>query len=392
VTELRVRAYNVLFGDAILVSVPDSDDSGGPTTKHMMVDFGNALSSEGGADEVFDAIIEDVVRQTGGAPLDLYVMTHEHLDHVQGPLFISEKLGKELTAHEVWMPGSAHPNYYDDHPEAKKKHLAMLASYEQISAFVGADAGHTTLNTILFNNNPRKTSDCVDKIRSLKVGGGDPVYVHRELPEGELHNPFSDAQLKVWAPEEDTSLYYGRFKRMALGVAGSTAGPGSVPVTPLIPPAGVDGGAFFDLVSLRRTGLVENLFTIDKASNNSSVVFSLRWKGWSLLFTGDAEERSWKEMNKRDLLGPVHFLKVSHHGSHNGTPDDELLEKVLPKVAPDGRDRHALVSTHPAAYPGSVPDDATLAEIASRVRLHRTTSVAEGDAVDILFPSSKQNS
>ena len=27
---LRVRAYNVLFGDAVLVSVPDEDDSGDP--------------------------------------------------------------------------------------------------------------------------------------------------------------------------------------------------------------------------------------------------------------------------------------------------------------------------------------------------------------------------
>jgi len=387
--ELRVRAYNVRFGDAILVSIPDTDDTGSSVTRHMMVDFGNALATQGGLDDVFEPILDDVLDVTGGAPLDLYVMSHEHLDHIQGPLFAAEKHGKELTANAVWMPGSAHPNYYDTHPDAKKKKLEMLDTDEQIRKFVGADAGHPTLNMIMLNNNPRATKDCVEKIRSMTADGSDPVYVHRELDAAGIH-PFRDATIKVWAPEEDTSSYYGRFKRMALGMAGSTGGAKPGEESHLIPPSGVDAGAFFDLVGQRRTGLVENLFTIDKASNNSSVVFSLHWKGWVLLFPGDAEERSWKEMNRegRDVIELVHFLKVSHHGSHNGTPDDEILNKVLPEQAPDGRERTALVSTNPDAYPESVPDEPTLDEIERRVDvLHRTTSIPAADFIDITFPA-----
>ena len=30
------------------------------------------------------------------------------------------------------------------------------------------------------------------------------------------------------------------------------------------------------------------------------------------------------------LLRPVHFVKIGHRGSHNGTPDDALLNLVLP--------------------------------------------------------------
>lgn len=381
---LRVRAYNVLFGDALLVSVPDQDDSGAPVTRHMMVDFGNALSTAGGADEVFEDVAEDILTELDGEPLDLYVMSHEHLDHVQGPLFASTQLQRELTAREVWLPASAEPGYYDTHPDAKEKRLKAIDVYEQIAAFVGSDAGHPTLNTMMLNNNPRRTGDCVDKIRGMKADGQPPVYVHRELDLTGEH-PFRRAGVKVWAPEEDTSVYYGRFKRMNLGLTGSAAGEEADEPVGVVPPPGVDAGAFFDLVSQRRTGLVENLFTIDKASNNSSIVFSLHWAGWVLLFSGDAEERSWKEMNKRQLLAPVHFLKMSHHGSHNGTPPDGLLDLVLPPAPQDSRARQALVSTHPDAY-DSVPDEPTITAVASRVAaMRRTTEVGPGEFIDFEF-------
>ncbi len=39
-------------------------------------------------------MLDDVTAKLGGKPLDLFVMTHEHLDHVQGFLHASEKLNK----------------------------------------------------------------------------------------------------------------------------------------------------------------------------------------------------------------------------------------------------------------------------------------------------------
>ena len=48
---LRVRAYNVRFGDAILVTVPDRDPATDKTTtRHILIDVGNVLSKEGGDD------------------------------------------------------------------------------------------------------------------------------------------------------------------------------------------------------------------------------------------------------------------------------------------------------------------------------------------------------
>ena len=49
-----------------------------------------------------------------------------------------------------------------------------------------------------------------------------------------------------------------------------------------------------------------------------------------LLFTGDAEQRSWKTMQREKVLKPVDFLKVGHHGSKNATPPVEILDLILP--------------------------------------------------------------
>src|SRR5687768_11266938 len=89
---LRVRAYNVRFGDAILVTVPDRDPATGTVTKrHILIDVGNVLSGEGGEDVVFKPAVDDIIAELGGKPLDLYVMTHEHLDHIQGLYYVASK-------------------------------------------------------------------------------------------------------------------------------------------------------------------------------------------------------------------------------------------------------------------------------------------------------------
>ena len=59
------------------------------------------------------------------------------------------------------------------------------------------------------------------------------------------------------------------------------------------------------------------------------------------------------------MLKQVHFLKISHHGSHNGTPEPSLLNKVLPIGPQDGRRRVSLVTTWKGTY-NNVPDRDTL--------------------------------
>jgi beta-lactamase superfamily II metal-dependent hydrolase len=94
-------------------------------------------------------------------------------------------------------------------------------------------------------------------------------------------------------------------------------------------------------------------------------VFALEWRGWRLLLAGDAEIRSWKTMAREGVLKPAHFLKVSHHGSHNGTPADDVFEAILPAAPADNRLRTAVISTWEDTYPG-VPHSPTNTRLAEK--------------------------
>lgn len=383
--KLRVRLYNVLLGDAILVSVPDAEN-GTPMTRHILIDFGNKYNNEGSDDSVFEPVIKDILKQLKGKPLDLYVMTHEHLDHNQGLLHVSAKLGidvkDKLKARHVWLTASAHPDYYDTHPDSKKQKNLALAAYREAERYLAAAPDENTPFTLalLAINNPRRTADCVDFARQLNPA--KTHYIHRGVSLSGKHS-FEVASFSIWAPEENTSIYYGKNQIAPLF---ATPGPGALPagVDALpVPPPGVDAGAFYDLVHARLGGVVDNLLAIDKANNDTSIVFCLEWKGKKLLFTGDAEERSWVEMDERGILEPVHFLKISHHGSHNGTPGAGLLDKILPGA---GTKRSAAVSTCLHAYNG-IPHDKTIDDVKARVkRVYSTLEDSEpGKWVDVRF-------
>ena len=207
-------------------------------------------------------------------------------------------------------------------------------------------------------NNPRSSEENVKYLRELAT---ETHYIYRGVDINNKHD-FDEVKFEIWAPEEDTAVYYGRYKSPAMGVTRSEDRRRKPKLLEYIPPAGVDAGAFYNLIEGRRK-YVDALLSIDQAKNNTSIVFCMEWRGWRLLFTGDAEIKSWKIMRDKNVLKPIHFLKISHHGSNNGTPPDKILEKILPEDRKnDNRPRQAVVSTYANTHHG-VPDADTLIRI-----------------------------
>jgi beta-lactamase superfamily II metal-dependent hydrolase len=388
-SELTVRLYSVRFGDAILVTIPERDGEA-TVSRHLLIDVGNVSTfDEGGADAVFDAVVRDIERRTGGV-VDLYVMTHEHLDHCQGLLWAKEQINVDLAAKYAWLTRSAAPDYYRKFPDAEKQRIAALERYIEARAYFGAEAGASDVVIAMLRNNEAfvrttvasRTADCVEHLRTI-APKTHTHYVSRET-NLEAKHPFTEVELRVLAPEADASAYYRPRARARLTVGEPPPAAERRAHAPE-PPAGVDAGAFFDLVAAREQGLSDELLAIDKAANNTSIVLELAWRGWRLLFTGDAEEKSWDVMAQQQLLRPVHFAKISHHGSHNGTPDDALLEQILPLRAPDRRRRVAAVSTFDGTY-GPVPDEDTLEQYRKRCyRVFDTRALPDGECHTIRF-------
>ncbi len=392
-SELIVRAYDVRFGDAIFVSIPDTEN-GQPVQRTILFDFGNSLGTEGGVDAVFEPVIDALIAELGGRPLDLYVMTHEHLDHVQGLFHSANTFNKRIRAKQAWLTGSSDPEYYTNgkHPDAKQQQLAAQAALRLAQArLTPTQAASRSVSTMLAVNNPKNTKDCIDFLRTELTDPGGVHYVDRTTKVDQLWT--GPGKITLLAPEEDTADYYGKFKGLAKGLGGlgiedfddldgiaSTDPPSS-------PPRGVDAGAFYNLLDVRH-GAVTTILQIDQAANNTSVVLLLEWQGWRLLFLGDAEQRSWKTMDARTKLEPVHFLKISHHGSSTGLPRMDILDKVLPKPATGEQiKRSALVSTFPGTYRG-VPNTDTITELETRARVVSTRDQPQQPFVELRFPDT----
>jgi beta-lactamase superfamily II metal-dependent hydrolase len=388
--KLRIRAYNVGFGDAILISVPDRTIESKRKLRHILIDVGSVKDDDGGP--YFEPVIRDVLEVLGGEPLDLYVMTHEHMDHVKGLYCAAKKQQPplELKVDCVWLTASSAPCYYLGHPEARKKRLEMEKTFQAIERFTKSlratdEVIPTGIDALLFSNNPHSTKQCVDYLRKLAIKR--KTYIYRGCNLTGTH-PFLEATFNIWAPEENTVDYYNRFRPMILGVSTSGESRNLPMLNRPKPPRGVAPEDFDRLVESRRHGYVDNLLTIDAAANNTSIVFCLNWRGWKLLFSGDAEKRSWKTMEKHKLLEPVHFFKISHHGSSNGIPSPGLLDVLFRKKQNENRELKALISTYPGIY-NNVPDKNTMRMLTERgVKIHYVHEESQpGGYIDIDFPA-----
>lgn len=382
-----IRAYVVGFGDCILLRLPD-----GTQTRHVLIDFGRA-PNDAGSLERFPAIAQDIAAQCGGH-LDLVVVTHEHLDHMEG-FYREREVFDQMQVDQVWMGLPSDPDYYTDFPKAKpqKKLREAVAAFARRAAMKGV-AFHPSFRSLLENNLSNK--DRIDYLRKL---GTQPVaYLARGSKVGARWS--KSIKIKVLAPEKDVSVYYGRSApsrasavalQATLGVSPAADRGENFPwdfksVTRAKAPdlAGFSATDFDRLRrAIRENGVAAARF-IDRAQNNTSLCLLIEVAGKRLLLPGDAELESWSRIREhcKAQMKPVDFLKVSHHGSHNGTPLD-ALDVLLPvKRAAKAK---ILVSTKRNVYgtKNPVPDSSLLTLLQQRCSELVTTDGALGTHVDL---------
>lgn len=382
-SELTIRAYNVRYGDAFLISIPDVENEQ-PITRHVLIDCGHITVDNKEINAVnFDPILADIQSVLNGAPLDLYVLSCPTLDHMEGLVTkTSKKLPLPFQASYAWFTASLAPNYYQqlsDRNKAslqkfKKRRQAMKDAHDEVKKVIQNQktAGMTVskkVDAMKRNNDSGRIHNAIASLKKI-APDENTFYLHRESQDIGVKHPFKEASFEIWGPEFELDAYSHPISSARQFSSGQRTSSGLVTSGKPIPPAGVDASAFYSLVNSRNRSAMANLMSIDETNANSSLVFCINWKGWRLLFSGDALQDSWQLMSHHQQLKPVHFLKISNHLGYRGTPQQALFKSIFPSKKPDLRHRLAVASTYPDVIHG-VPSSTIISRFeAQEIPLH----------------------
>ena len=381
---ITLRAYNVLFGDALLVSWDEDDGE-----HHAWVDFGNFHND---ANAVFEKVYNDVLSRTNGK-LDLLVITHRHLDHMEGFFSLRKKFKSDFTIQRLWH---AHVTPSVDHVFE----IAEQALRNMLPASI--PASDTEIGRVFRNNFGAKGDKIRKHMADILAEIGVPASRTFKIRRGMNLKPALPPGLKkldieVLGPEMNSKLYLQPLQHAlrAHGIALSAAN-GGIRMTREDPFTGARSTKFSksplrklaDVARLRRqlqSGGLAVLGAVDTTRNNTSIVMRLTHGSVRVLLVGDAEEKSWEIMKKNGAPLTANVMKVGHHGSINASPDFSFTAVMPTKLANNA----AVFSTDDDRFTGDneVPKDSVLtgwrARLKNTNRLLRTDSKPLGESVSV---------
>lgn len=343
--KVTIRMYNVGFGDAFLVLLPDGDGQ-----RRILFDCGSIEAAPGlTMPSIVDRIVNDVTDADGKARIDVVVATHRHKDHVSG---FGQAAWDQVEVKEVWMPWTEHPT--DEEARRIRDIQSRLA--------LGLDASLTATAAALSapqQKELRRYQDLVANalmlsnekaMKTLHSGfGGNPTRRFLPTKADDSRTLETDAlpgvKVHVLGPSRKRDVIRDMdppkgesFLRVA-GALNSQTGLPPAPFSTEFAQTDYSGTGTLpadDLQEIQRAGSLSDLavaVALDKAVNGTSLMLMLEIAGTFLLFPGDAQWGTWsaamEDPEWKEMLGRVAFYKIGHHGSHNATPKD-FVEEMIP--------------------------------------------------------------
>ncbi len=387
-TGLRIRSYNVGFGDCFLLTFSYAN----ARARNVLIDFGSTKRSEHAPAGGMLAIAKQIKEDSGGK-LDIVVATHRHKDHVSGfsgrPGTIIRSLEPELVVQPWTEDPKLAPNArapagsgggalrarglvarLSDMQALAKQVLDQVprleASPEVPSALAAQIAflGETNLQNAAAVRNLR----AMGKREPVFASFGTELPIRDLLPgvKVDVIGPPTLAQSSAIARqrERDENEFWHLRARAGAGegrARGRRLFPEAVATGPMPQEA---RWVIPRIDAMHATELLAIVRRLDDALNNTSLILLFHVLGEVLVFPGDAQIENWsyalfEARNRRAIrnrLKRAAFYKVGHHGSLNATPKT-LWKDFARKNAASTPDRMWTMVSTQAKLHGDAEDD-----------------------------------
>jgi beta-lactamase superfamily II metal-dependent hydrolase len=389
---IRIRMYNVGFGDCVLVTV---DQPGAPW--RMLVDCG--VHPSGVSPHSIASVVEAIITEatTDGMPhLDLVVATHRHRDHVSG---FADPRWAAVTVGEVWLPWTEDPA--DEHGTALR--LAQETAARGITSALAATSSPPGILQAAVNSLTNEAA-----MVTLQSGFAD-APPRRYLPVGDAALPtparppgLTAGLIHVLGPGRDPAVLrhmeppasesYRSIVPAASGGGGLpvAARPAPFPAALTLTQAEYENqypilakalsqttrGRIINVGDTGEQDLLATIAGLDNAINNTSLILTLEVGDDVLLLPGDAQWGPWQAiLGNADtvaLINRTTFYKVSHHGSYNGTPKS-LVAKLDRKITA------GISVNHVTQWP-NIPERALVNQLNQQMTIFQTNKPPPANA------------
>lgn len=380
VERVRVRMYQVGFGDCFLISLEyDAPLPDGRAERHLLIDYGSTRSAREDRAKGRMGDVAPLLKKHTNGQLDVLVLTHRHKDHLFGfSVDASAAVVRDLKPALVLRPwteepelladadgpavavaagplGVASARFARDLSEAQDA-VGRLAASPGLHAGLKAAAEEQLKNVDAIELLDQLSED--DRGRYLFAGadaGVESVVPGLELTV--LGPPTVEQDPRVAHQDEEHKEYWMEALHASLHSAAADATTNGADPEPTVRVGPGPVRWLIERLSRQKTHSVARLVRkLDDALNNTSLILLLEVGGVSMLFPGDAQIENWQftldqlptDADLKRKLAGVDLYKVGHHGSRNATP--RTLHALWVERAASLPPLTAMMSTRPDVH------------------------------------------